>query len=110
MGRFTRDPRFERELLASPGIYELVADRTAAAARVAADQAPDDPRTGSPDLHSSVFSDVSIGARGVVGRVGATDYKAPWFEEGASNVRAQPFLRPAVEQEIGPVEAGEDPE
>jgi len=106
-GRFVRDPGFEAALFVSPEIEAALRDRCDAAAARARDLAPDDPRTGEPDLHTSVFSDVQLTATGYQGRVGATDFKAPWFEEGSARTSPRPFLRPAVEEEIGPVEAGE---
>lgn len=104
--RFHRDPGFERALLASAPIRDLLVDRTAAAAARASDLAPDDPNTGGADLHSSIVADVELGPDGYTGRVTALNFKAPWFEEGATGVPARPFLRPAVEQEVGPIERG----
>lgn len=102
--RFKMDPTFERELLSSDFFRDVLLDVVPEAASRAADLAPDDPRTPAPDLHTSVFGDVALGPRGWRGRVGAEDYKAPWFEEGASGVTRRPFLRPAVEEVVGPIE------
>lgn len=101
--RFVPDPEFERNIVREPSLGAFIGERVAAAASRAAALAPDDPRTGSPDLHSSVFGDVALMGNGFRGRVGAEDYKARWFEEGATGVPARPFLRPAVEQEVGPL-------
>lgn len=103
--RFVMDPGFEAALLRSEPVRELIEEAATKAAGAAADLAPDDPATTRNDLHSSVFADVAITGRGWTGRVGASDFKAGWFEEGAQGVPARPFLRPAVEQEVGPIEA-----
>lgn len=107
MGRFVRDPGFEMALFASVEIELALKDRTDAAAARARELAPDDPRTDEPDLHTSVFGDVALTATGYKGRVGATDFKAPWYEEGSARTAPRPFLRPAVEEEIGPVSAAQ---
>lgn len=101
--RFVPDPEFHRAIIREPALGAFLKERVDAAAARARDLAPDDPSTGSPDLHSSVFGDVSMMGPGFRGRVGAEDYKAGWFEEGATGVPARPFLRPAVEQEVGPI-------
>lgn len=103
MGRRVRveiDRNFERELLKSDFMRDLLEEPVQQAASMAKDLAPRD--TG--DLAESVYGDVALTAKGWVGRVGAEDYKAPWFEEGATGVAHRPFLRPAVESQIGPIE------
>lgn len=100
---FVPDPTFEKMLLSSPELEQHLRGVVDEAARRAADLAPDDPSTGAPDLHSSIFGDVEQAGPTLRGRVGATDYKARWFEEGATGVPARPFLRPAVEEKIGPL-------
>lgn len=107
-GRFVEDPNFRDALLRSAGVKEMLEERVGAAADLAAELAPDDPATTDNDLHTSVFGDVDLTQYGWAGRVGALNFKAGWFEEGAQGVPARPFLRPAVEAEIGPVEAGDD--
>lgn len=102
---FVPDPGFERALLSSPGVAVMLEELVEPAARRAAELAPDDPRTTGDDLHTSVFGDVAMTVHGYRGRVGATDFKAPWFEEGAANVPARPFIRPAVEEFVGPISA-----
>lgn len=106
MNRFKLDPTFERELMRSPEMRDLLEDAVGPAAERAADLAPDDPRTGSPDLPSSIVGEVELTAHGYRGRVVAHDWKAAWHEEGATGVPARPFLRPAVEETIGPIEPG----
>lgn len=107
---FEPNPAFEAELLRSIEVAEMLDDVVEEAAARAVELAPDDPTTNDRDLHRSIFGDVAMTAHGYRGRVGATNFKAPWFEEGAVNVDQRPFLRPAVEQVVGPIEAdtGED--
>lgn len=102
MTRFTPDPGFEAALLRSSGFRDVLEDLVEDAADVAADLAPFE--TGA--LADSVYGDVALTEHGWTGRVGATDFKAGWFEEGAVGVTPHPFLRPAVEQTIGPIEPG----
>jgi hypothetical protein len=101
MSRFDLDPDFEDAVLRSAEFRDALEDLVAEAADVADLRAPY--LTGT--LASSVFGDVALTEDGWVGRVGATDFKAPWFEEGADGVPPRPFLRPAVEETIGPIEA-----
>lgn len=108
--RFVLDPSFERRFLASPEVGELIAEAAAEAAERARAMAPDDPATTTDDLKSSVYGDVALTPAGWRGRVGATDYKAHWKEFGSSRERAQPFIRPAVEEVVGPIEAVEGDE
>lgn len=108
MARFVMDPHFEDALMRSAGVREVLEERTEAAARLASDLAPDDPETLDNDLHTSVFADVGLTGHGWRGRVGALNFKGGWYEVGASRVTARPFLRPAVEAEIGPIEASPD--
>jgi len=103
---FKRDPSFEAMLLRSTEVRDVLEERVSAAAARATALAPDDPATTTNDLHTSVFGDVAMTGRGWAGRVGAANFKAPWFEIGATGVPARPFLVPAVEEEIGPIEAG----
>lgn len=108
MTTFKRDPQFDELLFRSRGMREVLEDRCEAAADVAAQLAPDDPSTGEGDLSSSVAADVAMTRRGFVGRVLAENFKAHWFENGTVKMRPRPFLRPAVEREIGRLEAAEE--
>lgn len=103
---FRRDPAFKGALLRSAGVRDALQDRVGAAAELASQLAPDDPATTGKDLHSSVVGDVGMTADGWLGRVVALNFKAPWFEFGARGVPKRPFLRPAVEREVGKVEKG----
>lgn len=108
MNRFDEDPHFREALLRSAGVRVALEDRVAAVADVASELAPDDPDTTSNDLSSSIVGDVDMTARGWAGRVAALNFKAPWYEVGSARTEPRPFLRPAAEQEVGPIEAGED--
>lgn len=102
--RFTLDPGFAAAVSRTSQVRDLLDEKATAAAEEAANRAPF--ATGA--LAESVFADVALTADGYRGRVGAEDFKAPWFEEGAAGVPARPFLRPAVEAEVGPIEAHPD--
>lgn len=108
MARFKLDPSFEREIMRSAEMRDILEDAVEDAADLASDLAPDDPATGSPDLPSSLAGEVELTANGYRGRVVAHDWKAAWYEAGADGVPAQPFLRPAVEETIGPIEPAPD--
>jgi hypothetical protein len=101
MSRFDLDPDFEDAVLRSAEFRDALEDLVAEAP-AGADLRPPY-LTGT--LASSFLGDVPHTEDGWVGRVGATDFKAPWFEEGADGVPPRPFLRPAVEETIGPIEA-----
>lgn len=103
---FEEDPNFRGELLRSAEIRAVLEEKATAAAKTASRLAPDDPRTSGADLHSSIVADVELTARGYAARVAALDFKAGWYEFGSSRTRARPFLRPAVEEEVGPLESG----
>lgn len=103
--KFERDPGFERQVLGERWVGDLLEELVSTAAARASDLAPDDPATTGKDLHSSVYGDVELVGGRYRARVGATDFKANWFEHGAVGVPARPFLRPAVEEIIGPIEA-----
>lgn len=105
MTGFVVDPGFERDLMRSGFVHDLLEDEAEEVALLAAELAPDDPSTTAPDLPSSIGAEVVMTDTGWVGRVVAADFKSAWYEEGASGVAARPFLRPALERLVGPVEA-----
>lgn len=105
---FELAPDFEEELLHSQPVRAVLEDRTQAVAERASRLAPDDPTTTGSDLHTNITADIGLDARGWVGRVNANDWKAGFWEFGTSEHGAVPFLRPALESEVGPVEAGRD--
>jgi len=106
--RIKLDPAFERELLRSDFVRDRLDDAAKKAAAIAADRAPDDPATSTKDLRSSIRGETELGPDGWVGRVVAGDWKAAWYEIGATGVPARPYLRPAVEQTVGPIEPAPD--
>lgn len=103
--RFEEDPAFRGALLRSTGVRAVLEEVVADAADLAGELAPDDPETGGKDLHTSIYGDVGMTSHGWAGRVGALNFKAPWLEEGNARTAPQPFLRPAVEAKVGPIEA-----
>jgi HK97 gp10 family phage protein len=52
-------------------------------------------------LRSSISWAVQIGGEGIVGRVGTDVEYAPYVEFGTSRMRAQPYLRPAIQAGAG---------
>lgn len=108
MGTFEFNPTFEEELVRSIGVRRVIEDRTEAVAKRASEIAADDPRTVADDLHRMIEGEVEIGAHGAHGRVASKNFKGHWYEFGAAGVPARPYLRPALESEVGPVEKGRD--
>lgn len=45
-------------------------------------------------------------AGNIIGRLRADDFKAHWHEFGTAKKAAQPYLRPTVEELVGPVIGG----
>lgn len=106
MGVFEQHPAFERELLRSIEMRRVIEHRTEAVAERASEIAADDPRTVADDLHRMIEAEVEIDAHGAHGRVVSKNFKGHWYEFGASGVPARPYLRPALESEVGPIEKG----
>lgn len=104
MAAFELDRAFAEKLLASDWMRDRIADVTGPAAERAATLAPDDPATSGDDLPGSIVDELELTEHGWRGRVVAHDWKAAWYEEGATGVPARPFLRPAVEEIVGPLE------
>jgi HK97 gp10 family phage protein len=48
-------------------------------------------------LRSSITHELGVDSRGLVGTVGTNVTYAPYVEFGTSRMRAQPFLRPALD-------------
>lgn len=97
---FKLDPDFEQGALATTEVRDIVLDAANRAAARARDLAPED----EGDLKESIFAEVELTSNGWQGRVGATDFKAAWKEFGTVRESPSPFLRPAVEEEVGPLE------
>lgn len=98
------DPNFKQAALRSAELRLVLEERAGEVARRAAELAPDDPSTSGQDLHTSIVAEVGLTELGLVGRVNALNFKAPWYEKGTSRQAAQPFLAPAAEQLIGRLE------
>lgn len=96
---FDVDPNFEEELLHSPFARDLVEELADRAAERARQIVP----VESGDLRDSIEGDVVLDSRGFTGRVNAFDWKAHFVEFGTVRRRARPFIRPAVEAEVGPL-------
>lgn len=105
-GGFVASATFEAEFRKSDGLRPVLQDRVDAVAKTASAIAADDPSTSGLDLHRDIKGEVGeLEGYGLIGRVNAYNWKAHWYEFGASNTAARPFLRPALEQEVGPQEA-----
>lgn len=101
---FKLDPKFDDELVRSPelrGHLEKLAKN-------AADRAKQLVPVDTGDLQDSIEGVVDFDRRGFVGRVDAHDFKAKWIEFGTVRRPARPFLRPALEAEVGPLAPGAD--
>lgn len=101
--RFVRDRTFERKLLGSRDMRNVLERTGEAIAARARQLAPDDPDTVTDDLRSSIRVDMIDQPDGWTARVVADDYKAAWKEFGTSREAAKPYLRPAAEAELGPL-------
>lgn len=90
---FVADPTFERDVLRSLWVRDLLEKLT--------EDGADRYRDGVPfdlgDLFESIFSDVALTAKGWRGRVGADDWKAALIELGTSRMDPDGSLRRAVE-------------
>ncbi len=103
--RFELDRSFERELMRSDFVRDLLDEKAREVAAAARPLAPDDPATTTKDLPSSISGEAVLTEDGWVGRASAGNFKAAWYEKGASGVTARPFLVPALERVVGPVES-----
>ena len=97
--RFDPDPKFEEEMRRSPDLRAHLEQLAKAAAERAQQLVP--VKTGA--LRDSIEGVVDYDQRGFVGRVDAHDFKAGWVEFGTVRRAARPFLRPAIEAEVGPL-------
>lgn len=101
---FELDPGFVSALEASDDVgdvLEVFADRVAGRAR---ELAPDDPETAGSSIADGIVVDRGVDRGRQVARVNALDFKSNWHEHGTSKMDPHPFLRPATEQEVGPIE------
>lgn len=102
---FKLDPDYEQGAYRTDEVRDLIEDAGARTEAVAKSLAPDDPATIGDDIVSSIYHDTFLTPAGWQGRVGVTDFKGGWYEFGTSRQPARPYLIPAVEQEVGPIEA-----
>lgn len=100
-GRFIPNPKFAEEAKALPGMANKLQQICDQVARRARELAPDDPRTGAPDLHTEIETDVKLTSDGWKGRVLDKNFKAAWYEFGTVRQNPRPYLRPALEQVVG---------
>lgn len=97
--RFDPDPNLESELARAVEIRAYLEVVAAAAAETARQLAPY--RTGA--LRDSIDYDVTSEGGGQIARVIVGDWKANLIEYGTSRHPARPYLRPAIEAEVGPL-------
>ncbi len=98
---FIQDPGFEALLARSTGLRRVLEGYAQEIAGHAQQLVP--VREG--DLRDSIEADVQLETEGgFVGRVNVFHYTAHWVEFGTVRTRAQPFLRPAAEMVLGPLE------
>lgn len=97
--RFDPDPNLESELARATEIHAYLEELAAAAAETARQLAPY--RTGA--LRDSIDYEVTSEGSGQIARVIVGDWKANLVEYGTSRHPARPYLRPAIEAEVGPL-------
>lgn len=105
---FELEPGFHRALLSSPEVLLLIGELTEATVHTAKALAPDDPSTPEHSIADGIVAEVGIFDGKAAGRAVAQDFKSHWHEFGTVKMHAHPFLRPAAEIEVGPLEAGEE--
>lgn len=99
--RFDPDPNFETEIIKQAEMRHIVDGLTEAVAARARQLAT------SRRIRDSIEGDVTLERHGFVGRVVAA-FPAPFVEFGTYQQAARPFLRPALEAEVGPLREGTD--
>lgn len=97
--RFELDPNFEPLMRRSTGLRNVISAYAEEVAGVARGLAP----RRNDDLRNSIEAEVGLDQNGILGRVNAHDFKAHWIEFGTVRTPAQPYLRPAAEQVLGPL-------
>lgn len=97
--RFDPDPNLEGDLAREIEVHAYLESVAAAAAETARQLAPY--RTGA--LRDSIDYEVTSDGRGQIARVTVGDWKANLIEYGTSRHPARPYLRPAIEAEVGPL-------
>lgn len=98
---FVQDPTLEPLLRRSTGLRRVLRGYAEDIAELARIEVP--VREG--DLRDSIEADVALEPDdGYVGRVNAFHFTAHWIEFGTVRTRPRPFLRPATEIVLGPLE------
>lgn len=98
--RFEPDPNLESELAREIETRAVLESLASAAAATARQLVP--VRSGA--LRDSIDSEVTTEPTGLVGRVIVGDWKANLVEYGTRLHPARPYLRPAIEAEVGPLQ------
>jgi hypothetical protein len=101
--RFLADPRFELELLRSPGVGEAIQPLTA---RTAARAKEITRYRGIAAGISAIVAENSEGK--IVGRVVGDDMKTGWAEFGTSRIPQERALGRALEETVGPIASSGD--
>lgn len=97
--KFTLDPEFERKLLGSTSVGEVLQPLTArVAARVKT-------ITRYRGIAAGVFAQVGIVDGKHRGRVGSDDMKTGWAEFGTARIPQERALGRALEEVVGPIVA-----
>lgn len=104
LSRFRMDPSFPAMFGRSEEARELLQDPVDRVTARAKELAPDDPATSGNDLRGMIEGEVVMEDGRWIGRVASNNFKGNWKEFGSSRESAQPYLRPALEAEVGPVE------
>lgn len=107
MTRFVPDPQFRRRILGSVEVAETVLRPLAEDVADRARQlAPDDPGTPGSRIADGVEVDVGTDDRGrQVGRILGTHFASHFSEFGTIREPERPWLRPALEEVVGPLVA-----
>ena len=96
--KFTPDPAFEAGLLRSTAVRRLLADLIDQALVNAERRAPF--RLGLLEVSIRTVVAVDVVRQSLIGRMFATDFKAPWWEFGTARNTPVPFLRPGLEEAV----------
>jgi hypothetical protein len=95
--RFELNPNFEPQILRSTNIKRILDNQAPKVAAGARNKVP--VRTGH--LKDSIDWDLTTEDRGLIARIYATDFKAPWYEFGTARKAAVPYLGPALADVFG---------
>lgn len=102
--RFELDPRFEENFLRDVELRSLIDDLTGKVAGRSRQLVAG----SSHRIAENIETDTTLGPGGWVGRVIADIFWGGFVEFGTSQHPARPYLRPALESEVGPLRDGTD--